>query len=220
MGMFCLFQIAWNWLPMNGISSRRAWRTRIVLCVVMLFAVCWAPLQALNVWNAIDPEHHSTSVHVNNLRVFCLCLAYANSCINPIVYALAGASYRHHLQQMVSGNNKRGRSFNSRFSPTGGGNSSYRSVRRLSRTEATSVSTCVWRSRMWRNVGCGSENNDVSHFLCVRTHCSVAVSLLTLIWHRSNVEEVGLPLTSWYANLFRWVSNDGRCQEPDHYSIF
>ncbi|XP_071795062.1 G-protein coupled receptor 54-like [Asterias amurensis] len=133
-------------LPPAQSSARTAsktWKTtRIVLCVVMLFAVCWAPLQAFNVWNAIDPEHHSSSVHVNNLRVFCLCLAYANSCINPIVYALAGTSYRHHLHQMVSGSNKSGR-INSRFSPTGGGNSSYRSVRRMSRTEATSVSTCV-----------------------------------------------------------------------------
>ena len=134
-------------LPPAQSSARTAsktWKTtRIVLCVVMLFAVCWAPLQAFNVWNAIDPEHHSTSNHINNLRVFCLCLAYANSCINPIVYALAGSSYRHHLEQMVSGKNKSGRCFNDRFSPTGGGNSSYRSVRRMSRTEATSVSTYV-----------------------------------------------------------------------------
>ncbi|XP_038079310.1 G-protein coupled receptor 54-like [Patiria miniata] len=139
-------------LPPAQSSARTAsktWKTtRIVLCVVMLFAVCWAPKQALNVWNAFDHETHRASFHIFNANVFCLCLTYANSCINPFVYALAGTSYRHHLRQMVSGNPKRGRSVNSRFSPTGGANSSYRSEmyrspRRLSRTEATSVSTCV-----------------------------------------------------------------------------
>ena len=133
-------------LPTAQSSARTAsktWKTtRIVLSVVMLFAVCWAPKQALNMWDAFNGENDS-SAQLLNAHAITLCLTYANSCINPFVYALAGANYRHHLRQMVSGNKKRGRSLNSRFSPTGGANSSYRSVRRLSRTEATSVSTCV-----------------------------------------------------------------------------
>ncbi|XP_022111167.1 G-protein coupled receptor 54-like [Acanthaster planci] len=133
-------------LPPAQSSARTAsktWKTtRIILSVVMLFAVCWAPKQAVNVWTAFH-ESADTSEQLLSVNAITLCLIYANSCINPFVYALAGANYRHHLRQMLFGNQKRGRSLDSRFSPTGGANSSYRSVRRLSRTEATSVSTCV-----------------------------------------------------------------------------
>nr|XP_054754385.1 G-protein coupled receptor 54-like [Lytechinus pictus] len=82
-------------------TATKKWKTtRIVLIVVMLFAICWAPIHALNLWNDVDPNypHDSKSIYV--FRFFCLIFAYSNSCVNPVVYALAGNSFQVYFRQI------------------------------------------------------------------------------------------------------------------------
>ncbi|XP_071490076.1 G-protein coupled receptor 54-like [Diadema antillarum] len=82
-------------------TATKKWKTtRIVLIVVMLFAICWAPIHAINLWNDVDPNFPQDSDHVYAFRIFGLIFSYANSCVNPVVYALAGNSFRVHLREM------------------------------------------------------------------------------------------------------------------------
>ncbi|XP_077989046.1 G-protein coupled receptor 54-like [Glandiceps talaboti] len=74
--------------------------TRMVLIVVILFAICWGPLQIMNQWMMLDGSYPFNSVPVYRFRIFCLCLAYSNSCVNPFVYAFATNSFRKYFKKL------------------------------------------------------------------------------------------------------------------------
>ncbi|XP_070542783.1 G-protein coupled receptor 54-like [Ptychodera flava] len=71
--------------------QRRRKVIRMVLIMVSLFAICWAPLHGVNLWQIHTNDTSHPTVHI---RTFALCLAYANSCVNPFVYAFSGRNYR------------------------------------------------------------------------------------------------------------------------------
>lgn len=82
-------------------TATKKWKTtRIVLIVVMLFAICWAPIHAINLWNDVDPNYPHNAKYIYVIRMFCLILAYSNSCVNPVVYALAGNSFQVYFRQI------------------------------------------------------------------------------------------------------------------------
>ncbi|XP_077988647.1 G-protein coupled receptor 54-like [Glandiceps talaboti] len=66
---------------------------RMVLIMVSLFAICWGPLHAVNLWFIHAKDRRPLAF----VKTFSLCLAYANSCVNPFVYAFAGRHYRTRL---------------------------------------------------------------------------------------------------------------------------
>ena len=74
-------------------SKRRI--ARLVLTVVLSFALCWFPLQAvfiIELFFAAFVRTHTILVFI--AQVFGNCSAYANSCINPILYAFLSRNYR------------------------------------------------------------------------------------------------------------------------------
>ncbi|XP_010201816.1 galanin receptor type 2 [Colius striatus] len=81
--------------PLQDMSeSKKAKRkvTRMVIIVAILFCLCWLPhhLVILYVWFGYFPLNHATYV----LRVLSHLISYANSCLNPIVYALVSKHFR------------------------------------------------------------------------------------------------------------------------------
>ncbi|XP_002733728.1 G-protein coupled receptor 54-like [Saccoglossus kowalevskii] len=76
--------------------------TRMVLIVVVLFAICWGPLQIMNQWMILDVKYPYESHPVYHFRIFCLCLAYTNSCVNPFVYAFTTNSFRKYFKRLFS----------------------------------------------------------------------------------------------------------------------
>ncbi|XP_070783514.1 galanin receptor 2a [Enoplosus armatus] len=81
--------------PVKDVSeSRRAKRkvTKMILVVAALFCLCWLPhhLVILCMWFGRFPLNHTTYV----LRILSHLVAYANSCLNPIVYALVSKHFR------------------------------------------------------------------------------------------------------------------------------
>ncbi|KAM3592004.1 uncharacterized protein V6R79_011217 [Siganus canaliculatus] len=81
--------------PVKDVSeSRRAKRrvTKLVVLVAALFCLCWLPhhLVVLCMWFGHFPLNRTTYV----LRVLSHLLAYANSCLNPVVYALVSTHFR------------------------------------------------------------------------------------------------------------------------------
>lgn len=91
-------------------TATKKWKTtKIVLTVILLFALCWLPIHIFNIWESMQTD--ASNIHnswlVACIHTFSLCLAYANSCINPFVYALAGTSFRKHIDRLSPWSAKR-----------------------------------------------------------------------------------------------------------------
>ena len=75
-------------------GSRKAKRrvTKMIIAVAALFGLCWLPhhLLVLCMWFGPFPLNHTTYA----LRILSHLLAYTNSCLNPVVYALASRHFR------------------------------------------------------------------------------------------------------------------------------
>ncbi|XP_063060513.1 C5a anaphylatoxin chemotactic receptor 1 [Engraulis encrasicolus] len=88
----------------GGGSSRRGGRdksaraVRVIVAVVLTFFVCWAPLHAMDIAHlAIPaPDHRFNLAHV-----LALCLAYVNSCLNPIIYVCMGRGFKEGLTRTL-----------------------------------------------------------------------------------------------------------------------
>ncbi|XP_066301942.1 G-protein coupled receptor 54-like [Branchiostoma lanceolatum] len=78
------------------VMARKKRVTRMVATVVILFAVCWAPNHAANLWWAFKREdlQHGFGPVTMWLKISALCLSYANSCVNPFVYGIMGDSFK------------------------------------------------------------------------------------------------------------------------------
>ncbi|XP_053197590.1 galanin receptor 2a [Scomber japonicus] len=89
--------------PVKDMSeSRRAKRkvTKMIIIVAVLFCLCWLPhhLVILCMWFGRFPLNHTTYV----LRILSHLVAYTNSCLNPIVYALVSKHFRKGFRKVFS----------------------------------------------------------------------------------------------------------------------
>ncbi|XP_058476992.1 galanin receptor 2a [Solea solea] len=98
--------IRYLWTSVDAVKdvseSRRAKCkvTKMILIVTALFCVCWLPhhLVILCMWTGRFPLNHTTYV----LRVLSHLVAYANSCLNPVVYALVSKHFRKGFTKVFS----------------------------------------------------------------------------------------------------------------------
>ncbi|XP_022094356.1 G-protein coupled receptor 54-like [Acanthaster planci] len=79
--------------------------TRMVFVVVLLFAICWAPAQIVRMWQTFDYVNYNnlrfTRIQLmGSLEFVALCLAYANSCVNPFVYAFTTTSFKKYFKKV------------------------------------------------------------------------------------------------------------------------
>ncbi|KAF7652935.1 hypothetical protein LDENG_00090480 [Lucifuga dentata] len=89
--------------PIKDMSeSRQAKRkvTKMIIIVAALFCICWLPhhLVILCMWFGHFPLNYTTYV----LRILSHLVAYTNSCLNPIVYALVSKHFRKGLRKVFS----------------------------------------------------------------------------------------------------------------------
>lgn len=90
----------------RGRHHRRSKVTRSVTIVVLSFFICWLPNQALTLWGILikfDLVPFSKAFYNAQAYAFPLsvCLAHANSCLNPVLYCLIRKEYRTGLKQLV-----------------------------------------------------------------------------------------------------------------------
>lgn len=71
---------------------------RVLVVVVVTFALSWLPVQA-NILVALFSRVPQGTVY-EVLRVLWQCMAYGNSCANPIIYAYASREFRKHFHRM------------------------------------------------------------------------------------------------------------------------
>ena len=70
----------------------------MLVAVIAIFVLCWAPLLVSNVLTAFHLLHHLNYGYLKPLRQAFYLMAYANSCLNPIIY---GFMSRHFRQTFV-----------------------------------------------------------------------------------------------------------------------
>jgi allatostatin receptor len=65
---------------------------KMVLIVVVLFALSWLPIHVILLLRAL--RMYSTTPALISLQVISQIFAYSNSCVNPILYAFLSEPFR------------------------------------------------------------------------------------------------------------------------------
>ncbi len=85
------------------IESIRAKRkvTRLVIVIVVVFLVCWLPSHMIWLWTNYFPGtwHHTYSFFY--LRIGAHALSYANSAMNPVIYAFLSQNFRNGFKRAL-----------------------------------------------------------------------------------------------------------------------
>lgn len=75
--------------------------TRMIIIVIVVFVVCWLPLQLVLLLKAFG-FYSTESNGAVIFQIFANCLAYFNSCLNPILYAFFSTNYRAAFWNIIS----------------------------------------------------------------------------------------------------------------------
>ncbi|RWS08322.1 allatostatin-A receptor-like protein [Dinothrombium tinctorium] len=84
--------------------------TRLVVVVVVIFAVCWMPIQVVLVLKSFNAYPMRSSNIV--IQIVAHVLAYTNSCVNPILYAFLSENFRKAFRKVIACNNNNSSSSN------------------------------------------------------------------------------------------------------------
>ncbi|XP_063003402.1 kiSS-1 receptor [Elgaria multicarinata webbii] len=74
-------------------EALRAKISRMVAIIVALFAICWGPMQLLILLQAFS-SGFQRNYYTYKVKIWAHCMSYANSSVNPIVYAFMGANFQ------------------------------------------------------------------------------------------------------------------------------
>ncbi|XP_059832521.1 type-2 angiotensin II receptor-like [Hypanus sabinus] len=84
------------------IRSKALW---MVAAVVLAFFICWLPFQVLVFTNALLKLNFFSDCQITTIigtaMPFSICLGFANSCINPLIYCFLGDHFRMKLSDMT-----------------------------------------------------------------------------------------------------------------------
>lgn len=85
----------------SGTERRRIRRkvTRLVVVVCAVFAVCWAPSHVMWLWSNSWALPRRYSFYY--ARIASHALSYANSAMNPVIYAFLSANFRKGFQRAL-----------------------------------------------------------------------------------------------------------------------
>ncbi|XP_061440480.1 C3a anaphylatoxin chemotactic receptor [Rhineura floridana] len=98
----CYALIAHKMLTNQFANSRRK-ALRVILLVVATFFLCWAPYHVIGVLFLLANPNTAFYETLTLWDHVSTALAYANSCINPLLYVFVGQSFREKACQTVQG---------------------------------------------------------------------------------------------------------------------
>ncbi|XP_068172804.1 relaxin-3 receptor 1-like [Antennarius striatus] len=101
-----LFRVIRNRSMKTSNPKRRSQVTKSITIVVLSFFLCWMPNHAITLWSVLvklNAAHWDKAYYVVHTYVFPLtvCLAHANSCLNPVIYCLMRQEFRNKLKALV-----------------------------------------------------------------------------------------------------------------------
>ncbi|XP_064411479.1 G-protein coupled receptor 54-like [Latimeria chalumnae] len=73
--------------------------SKMVVVIVLLFAICWGPIQLFLLFQAFDASFRK-SYETYAIKIWAHCMSYFNSSINPIVCAFMGANFRKSFKEV------------------------------------------------------------------------------------------------------------------------
>lgn len=74
---------------------------RVIIAVVLSFFLCWLPLHIVDFLILITPRHSPHSPKLYLAHVIVLCLAYFNSCLNPLLYVCLGRGFKDSMNRSL-----------------------------------------------------------------------------------------------------------------------
>ncbi|XP_070825706.1 C5a anaphylatoxin chemotactic receptor 1 [Chaetodon trifascialis] len=88
----------------SGLSSSRTRSTRtlrVIVAVVLSFFLCWLPLHIVDFLILVTPRNSPHSPTIYLAHVLALCLAYFNSCLNPLLYVCLGRGFKDSMNRSL-----------------------------------------------------------------------------------------------------------------------
>ncbi|KAI1893755.1 hypothetical protein AGOR_G00126940 [Albula goreensis] len=86
-----------------GTNARTQRTRRVILAVVLSFFLCWLPLNIVDFLALVTPINAPYLHRVQLAHVMTICLAYSNSCLNPLLYVCLGRGFKDSLRQSLRG---------------------------------------------------------------------------------------------------------------------
>lgn len=74
---------------------------RIIVAMVTCFFLCFLPLHIVDFLLLVTPRSSPHSPHIYIAHVLTLCLAYCNSCLNPLLYACLGRGFKDSMNRSL-----------------------------------------------------------------------------------------------------------------------
>ncbi|XP_062601370.1 allatostatin-A receptor-like isoform X4 [Saccostrea cucullata] len=74
--------------------------TRMIIIVVVIFALCWLPIHICFMIQYFDLNYETNIVNTSFLMT-ANCIAYMNSCMNPILYAFLSENFRRSFKKLL-----------------------------------------------------------------------------------------------------------------------
>lgn len=82
--------------------AARSKRTlRVIIAVVLSFFLCWVPLHVLDIIILLTPRRSPHRPRVYLAHSLALCLAYFNSCLNPLLYVCLGRGFKDSMTRSL-----------------------------------------------------------------------------------------------------------------------
>lgn len=83
-------------------GGARAKRTlRVIVTVAMSFFLCWLPLHIIKIIGILTPRESTHRPRIYLADVLALCLAYFNSCLNPLLYVCLGRGFKQSMKSSL-----------------------------------------------------------------------------------------------------------------------
>lgn len=85
----------------SGRYSQSTKTLKVVLIVIIGFFVCWLPYHVVGLILAVNTVHTEVYTLLEKVDAIFIALAFVNSCINPIIYVLAGREFKSKFKRSI-----------------------------------------------------------------------------------------------------------------------